>query len=128
MQFRNHQLACVNCRCMYFKTTSIPPVLTLRQHISVYKLELKYIQTKTTKRWLPACNLAIKAQHITMQTNCMIWEILFSDIDLNIFKNKRKNVMPRYRKKNSWNGTLSNYIPMFFFLNNYIATPLISIQ
>lgn len=34
-----------------------------------------------------------------MQTNCMIWEILFSDIDLNIFKNKRKNVMPRYRKK-----------------------------
>jgi hypothetical protein len=75
------------------------PVLTLRQHISVYKLELKYIQTKTTKRWLPAWNLAIKAQHITMQTNCMIWEILFSDIDLNIFKNKRKNAMPRYRKK-----------------------------
>jgi len=37
--------------------------------------------------------------------------------------------MPRYKKKSiSQTGTLSNYIPMFFFLNNYIATPLITIQ
>jgi hypothetical protein len=36
--------------------------------------------------------------NISMQTNRMIWEILFSDIDLKIFKIKKKNVMPRYRK------------------------------
>jgi hypothetical protein len=53
----------------------------------------------------------------------------FSDIDLNIFKNKKKkNVMHRYKKSISQTGNISNYILMFSFLNSYIATPLITIQ
>ena len=59
----------------------------------------------------------------------MIWEILLSDIDLIIFKNKKRRLLCLAIKKSiSQTGTLSNYIPMFFFLNNYIATPLITIQ
>jgi len=65
------------------------------------------------------CNIRV----ITMQTNRMIWEILFSDIDLNIFKNKKDECYVSLQKM-----VLSNYILMFFFLNNYIATPLITIQ
>ena len=73
--------------------------LTLRQHSGKCKLELKYMQIKTTKRWFPALGLAIKARHITMQTNCMILEILFSDSDLNIFKNKKEECYASLQRK-----------------------------
>ena len=73
--------------------------------------------------------MVIIVQHIAMQTNRMIWEIPLSDIDLIIFKNKKRRLLCLAIKKSiSQTGTLSNYIPMFFFLNNYIATPLITIQ
>jgi hypothetical protein len=53
----------------------------------------------------------------------------FSDIDLNIFKNKKEECYASLQKKNiSQTGNLSNYILMFSFLNSYIATPLITIQ
>jgi hypothetical protein len=64
-----------------------------------------------------------------MQTNGMIWDILFSDIDLSIFKNKKEECYALLQEKSiSQTGTLSNYIPMFSFSNNYIATPLITIE
>jgi hypothetical protein len=52
-----------------------------------------------------------------MQTNHMSWEILFSDIDLIIFKNKKnKNVMPRYKKKYFTNWySLKLYSDVFLF-------------
>jgi hypothetical protein len=37
-----------------FISTSIVSVLTLREHSDIYKLELKYMQIKTTKRWFRA--------------------------------------------------------------------------
>ena len=73
--------------------------------------------------------MVIIVQHIAMQTNRMIWEIPLSDIDLIIFKNKKRRLLCLAIKKSiSQTGILSNYIPMFFSLNNYIATPLITIQ
>jgi hypothetical protein len=41
------------------------------------QLRMKYMQTKRTKRWFRAQDLAIIDQHITMQPNRTIWEILF---------------------------------------------------
>jgi hypothetical protein len=61
------------------------------------QIRTKFMQIKTIKDSSMRKTWPLQL-NISMQTNRMIWEILFSDIDLKIFKIKKKNVMPRYRK------------------------------